>query len=191
MTGLLLAGGASRRMAVDKATLPFDGEPLAVRVARVLGQVCREILVASGDGERLSWLGVEQVTDAVPGAGPLSGIVAGLERASNPLVAVLAVDMPFASAAVLRLLGALWSGEDAVVPATARGLEPLHAVYRTAAAPMLRARLVSGELGLREALSTLRCRVVGEAEWGTADPTGRFAVNLNRPEDMRAPGAGG
>jgi molybdopterin-guanine dinucleotide biosynthesis protein A len=71
LTGLMLAGGRSRRMGVDKASFVFDGQRLGTRVARVLGAVCDEILVASGDGERLAWLGLPQVADAEPDRGPL------------------------------------------------------------------------------------------------------------------------
>ena len=116
MTGVILAGGRSSRMGTDKALIEFDGEPLGERVLRMLRAACDPILVASGDGRRLGSLGVPQVADVVAEAGPLGGIVAGLEAAETDLVAVVAVDMPFASAEVLRLLAERWNGEDAVVP---------------------------------------------------------------------------
>jgi molybdopterin-guanine dinucleotide biosynthesis protein A len=174
-------------MGTDKATLVFQGRPLAAAVLEVLRGMTGDVVVASGDGGRLGWLeaeGVQQVADAIPDAGPLSGLVAGLECARTPLVAVLAVDMPFASAAVLRLLARLWDGHDALVPVTDAGLEPLHAVYAAAAAPLLRAELERGERSLRRALSALALRRVGPEEWRDAEPTGRFARNLNRPEDL-------
>ncbi len=184
MSGLLLAGGGSSRMGADKASLEFEGRPLALRVLDVLREVADDVLVASGDGARMEWLDTEQVPDAVPHAGPLSGLVAGLERARGPLVAVLAVDMPYASVPVLRLLAGLWDGHDAVVPVTDSGLEPLHAVYATAAAPRLRAELERGERSLRRTLAGLAVRRVEREEWRAADPAGRFALNLNRPGDL-------
>ena len=190
MTGVLLAGGESRRMGTDKAALEFDGEPLAARVARVLAEACDEVLVASGDGTRLDRLdlGFPQVADATPGAGPLGGIVAGLERARHPLVAVVAVDMPNASAPLLRLLAEAWSGEDAVVPISPRGPEPLHAVYARTAAPTCRRRLEGPDRSVVGALGELSVRYVGEDEWRTADPGGRFALNLNTPLGRREGG---
>lgn len=184
VTGLLLAGGRSRRMGVDKALLPFDGRPLAVRVLGLLRQACPVVLVVSGDGERLAWLGCGQVADAVPGAGPLGGLAAGLERVRTPLAAVVAVDMPFASPAVLRMLAERWDGEDAVVPVTGEGPQPLHAVYAASAAPALRAALAGPDRSVRGALRSLRVSWVGPEVWRAADPSGRFAVNLNRPEDL-------
>src|SRR2546426_3800454 len=126
MSGLVLAGGASRRMGRDKAQILFGSEPLVVRAVRTLARVCTDVVVASGDGHRLDHLGVTQVADAMPGAGPLAGIAAGLESARHDLVAVIAVDMPAASPAVLTLLAGLWRGEAAVVPVVAgrRGAPP-------------------------------------------------------------------
>ncbi|MDP8977916.1 MAG: molybdenum cofactor guanylyltransferase, partial [Actinomycetota bacterium] len=128
MTGLVLAGGDSTRMGRDKALLRLGGRTLVERAVAVLADCCDPVLVASGDGRRLPGPGVEQVADR-SGAGPLAGILGGLERSPHPLVAVVAVDMPYASAAVLRALAAQWRGEPAVVPSVAGRLEPLHAVW--------------------------------------------------------------
>jgi molybdenum cofactor guanylyltransferase len=184
MTGLLLAGGRSRRMGTDKAFVEFHGMPLAERGLRILRSVCDDVVVASGDGSRLASLGAPQVADAVPDSGPLGGIVAGLETASTDLVAVVAVDMPFANAGVLRLLAGRWSGEDAAVPVTDRGPEPLHAVYARSVAPALRRLLESGVLAMNRVLELIDTLGVEEREWRAADPSGRFALNVNRPEDL-------
>ncbi|MFN2543369.1 MAG: molybdenum cofactor guanylyltransferase [Actinomycetota bacterium] len=184
VTAVLLAGGRSSRMGRDKASLLYEGRPLAERAVDVLREIADEIFVASGDGERLSWLGERQVADAVPDAGPLGGIVAGLEAANRELVAVLAVDMPFAGAPILRLLAERWAGGDAVIPRTERGLEPLHAVYARSAAPVLRAQLEGGVLSVVRAVEMLDVLEVGPEEWSAADPSGRFAFNVNRPEDL-------
>jgi molybdopterin-guanine dinucleotide biosynthesis protein A len=186
MTGVLLAGGRSRRMGIDKASagFEFEGEPLAARVVRLLGDTCDEILVASGDGERLAWLGLPQVRDARAHRGPLSGVVAGLEAASNDLVAVVAVDMPFVNARLLRELARLRVEDDALIPMSARGAEPLHAVYARTAAGPLRDRLETGTLAIRAAVETLAVRYVQEDVWRTFDPSGAFASNLNRPSDL-------
>lgn len=185
MTGLVLAGGRSSRMGSDKVLLEIGGEPLAGRVIRLLGEVCAEVLVASGDGLRLEALGAEQVADAAQGAGPLGGIVAGLQRARYRLVAVAAADMPFVSPPLMRLLADFWQGEPAVVPRTGGRLEPLHAVYDREAAPALLACLETGRRSVHRALAALGARIVDEPEWSGADLPGRFALSVNRPEDLQ------
>jgi molybdenum cofactor guanylyltransferase len=186
LTGLLLAGGGSTRMGTDKALVVIDGRRLAEQVAEVLTSCCSTVLVASGDGRRLDWLGLPQVADVQPDAGPLAGIAAGLEAATTPLVAVLAVDLPDASAEVLRALAGAWSGEPCVVPEVAGHMHPLHAVWASGAAPPIRAHLGAGHRSVQGAVRQLGGRVVGSEVWSAADPDGRFARNVNRPEDLRS-----
>lgn len=171
-------------MGEDKARLVLDGRPLVEHVARRLEGCCVEVLVASGDGRRLSGSGYRQVADVDEGEGPLAGIVAGLEATDIPLVAVVAVDMPFADPDVLTLLAKRWTGEAAVVPVDGTRLQPLHAVYAAAAAPDLRACLRAGTYGVAQALAGLRTTVVGPEGWGQLDPTGRFLTNVNDPTDL-------
>jgi molybdopterin-guanine dinucleotide biosynthesis protein A len=184
MSGLVLAGGASRRMGTDKAQIVLGAEPLVMRTVRTLAEVCSDVVVASGDGHRLDHLRLPQVADAIPGAGPLGGIAAGLEAARHDLVAVVATDMPAASPAVLTLLAGLWQGEAAVVPVVQGRWEPLHAVWARSAAPRIVACLQAGDRKVMRVLATLGVRLVEEEEWTVAEPTGAFAANLNVPVDL-------
>jgi molybdenum cofactor guanylyltransferase len=188
MSGLVLAGGASRRMGRDKAQIVLGGELLVMRAVRTLAQVCADVVVASGDGHRLDHLGLPQVADVIPDAGPLGGIAAGLEAARHDLVAVVAVDMPGASSAVLALLAGLWQGEAAVVPVVQGRWEPLHAVWARSAAARIVACLQAGDRKVVRVLATLLTspgvRLVDEGEWSAAGPTGAFAANLNVPLDL-------
>lgn len=185
VSGLVLAGGASSRMGRDKALLIYAGEPLVARAARLLSTFCDNVVLASGDGRRLGLLGLPQVADVAPGLGPLAGIVAGLECAAHPLVAVLAVDMPHASGPLFGLLADLWTGEPGVVPVVGDALEPLHALYARDSARALRAGLEGGQRSVRRAVAALGVRRVAPAEWEAVEPAGRFAANLNWPGDLR------
>lgn len=186
LSGVLLAGGASRRMGRDKAWVELAGEPLAVRVLRVLDEVCDDVVVASGDGRRLAALGRTQVRDAGEGPGPLAGLVAGLDAARHDLVAVLAVDLPNAHAGVLRRLAQVWRGEAAVVPDVDGRLQVLHAVWTRAASTPLRARLASGETAVTAAAQALEVRTAGPDVWGDLAADGGFAANVNSPADLRS-----
>ncbi len=190
LTGLVLAGGASLRMGADKALLMVDGRPLVQRAADLLGGICDDVLIASGDGRRLAVAGAQQVADAVPDGGPVAGILAGLQASRTPLVAVVAVDMPFASAAVLTLLADLAvTGVHPVVAPVADGrLQPLHAVWAVHSVPILQRRLGQGQRSVTAAATAVGVHRVPERVWRPADPTGRFAQNLNRPADVLRPG---
>lgn len=171
-------------MGTDKARLEVEGEPLAVRVVGRLGEVCERVLVASGDGQRLADLGLEEVADHPAGAGPLAGIVAGLVAADTPLVVVAAVDMPWVDPRIMVVLADRWQGEAAVVPLVDGRVEPLHGVYATSASGPFVRLLEGGKRGVTHALSTLGARVVGPEAWAHLDATGTFVRDLDRPEDL-------
>ncbi|MQB00242.1 MAG: NTP transferase domain-containing protein [Actinobacteria bacterium] len=182
--GVVLCGGQSKRMGREKALLNVRGRPLVVHVAQCLETFADPVILATGHSGRLGDLGYPEVDDIVPNAGPVSGIVAAMRASPHQLVAVLAADMPFASPDVFRALCRLYRGEDAVVPITGDGSQPLHAVYSMSALPLMERALVTERLSLRRVLEDLKVRFVDEEQWRPADPSGRFAFNLNRIEDV-------
>ncbi len=103
VVGVLLAGGRSERMGVDKALADLGGKTLAARAAeRLKPQVDRLVLNANGDPSRFAALDLPVVPDADGGgSGPLAGIRAGLAWAhanvpSAAWIATLPADTPFA-----------------------------------------------------------------------------------------------
>jgi molybdenum cofactor guanylyltransferase len=184
LTGLVLAGGSSRRMGRDKSRIEIGGEPLVLRAVRRLERLCAPVLVASGDGASFTDLGLTEVADPPGTTGPLAGVVAGLEAAETELVAVVGVDMPEIAPDVRVALADSWQGEAAGAPLVGGRIQPLHGVYATAWADRLRGRLEDGRRGLVAALSDLAARVVGPEGWGHLDPDGRFAADLDLPEDL-------
>jgi molybdenum cofactor guanylyltransferase len=184
VTGVVLCGGASTRMGRDKALIEIDGKPLVLLVAERVAECAAPVLLASGAYRRFDSLPYEEIPDAAPGVGPLSGLVAALSASPHDLLVAAAVDMPFVSADVFRLLLQLRADEDAVLPVTNEGRQPLHALYHRSALPHLTDVLERGRYGLRDALAGLDVRDVGRGEWGTVDPQGRFALNLNTRDDL-------
>lgn len=130
LTAVLLAGGESRRMGTDKATIVFEGEPLWQRQFRVLRQLQPEEIFVSARTRR-EWqpLGTELILDEPPSRGPMSGITAALARMRTSHLLVLGVDMPFVTVADLRALFACATAGRGVVPAIGDRAEPLAAVY--------------------------------------------------------------
>ena len=92
-TGVVLAGGRSRRMGRDKLPLKIGGVTLLDRVHGVLSSRCAEVMVVGEGGAALA--GAHRIPDLRPGEGPLAGIEAGLLAASHRRVFVAAGDMPF------------------------------------------------------------------------------------------------
>jgi molybdopterin-guanine dinucleotide biosynthesis protein A len=176
-TGLILAGGNSRRMGRDKALLEFDGQTLLDRAIDLLRSLFPQVLLGVRqirDGVRLP-----QVIDDPSGAGPLAGLCAGLAHSRTPWMFVTAVDMPFLCPGVIRELAARRGQGEAVVPVV-RGIpQPLAAYYTATALPTIRAVLSEpGTHSLRSALERLNVVYVHEDR-----PQG--FIDLDTPEDVR------
>ena len=138
LTGALLVGGASRRFGSPKALAELDGETLAERGWRVLGELCEERIAVgkATDGLELPFPIVDDGSDV---RAPIAGLVAALRAATNELCVVLPVDCPLVTAELLGDLAAACSdGTDAAVPQTG----PLPGAYRRqrAATPRAGAR---------------------------------------------------
>jgi molybdopterin-guanine dinucleotide biosynthesis protein A len=150
VAGILLAGGRSRRMGRDKASLPWHGSTLARRAVGLLAR-CTEppVIVVCAPGQELpplpDW--VEVVRDAEPGLGPLAGLATGLAAAGPraAVAAVCAVDAALAHPAVMSALLSALGTAPAVVPVADGRPQPLFAVYRTELAFLAAALVADGE----------------------------------------------
>jgi molybdopterin-guanine dinucleotide biosynthesis protein A len=188
LTGIVLAGGQSRRMGRDKAWLDWEGQPLLARVAHALRRAgCAEVLIVGGDAPRIAALGLHAVPDRWPGEGPLAALATGLQAARHPLALAVACDMPHLDPQALALLARLAQGFDAAVPWVAPGgWEPLHAAYGRSCLPAIEARLQAGERKVTSFYVDVRVRAVAREEVAAADPSLATLQNVNTPEDLAA-----
>jgi molybdopterin-guanine dinucleotide biosynthesis protein A len=186
----VLAGGASRRMGRDKATLPVGGVELASRVVAAAGGVAMPVVLVAPVGHPAGALarrlGIGLVAD--PGEGPLAALAAALAALRAPHVLVLAADHPALHAGLLARLVAERGAGEAVACRRGGQLEPLVAVYeRAPALELARSRLAAGDdRSLRGLLGALRTRVLDEAAWRPLDPDGLSFMDLDDPADLAA-----
>ena len=184
MTGaVVLAGGRSRRMGVDKATLDWHGVPLVLHVVRTLQAVVDAPVVVVGAAAQVLPDGLEVVRDARPDRGPLEGMLAGLhalgDRAETAYVC--AVDLPFLTAeAIRRPLEALRCGAQAAVPVVHGIRQPLAAAYSVEVAGVVEARLDDGRRSLMGLLEDLRVEEV------PADDLAAQLRDVDEPADLRS-----
>ena len=185
LTAVLFAGGLSRRMGADKATLEFAGEPLWARQLRILRELKPDALWVSARA-RPAWCpaDIEAVIDEPPSRGPLSGLSVALRQLRTTHLFALAIDMPRMTLEPLRGLWPLAKAGSGVVPARGDLLEPLCAIYPAEAAARASAALNSGaDVSLQSFVRAL-CREnrmqihpVGELEQC-------FFENVNTPRDL-------
>ncbi len=171
VTGVLLVGGASRRFGSPKALAVLDGETLAERAWRTLGEAFDHRIAVGKAGDDLP-LPFPVEDDGSELRASLVGLVAGLRLAPTELIVAVPVDLPLLTAAFLTELAEAADGVDAAHPESG----PLPGAYRRTALPVLERRLAAGELKLRDAAAELNARIIpGNLE---------LLRNVNTPDDL-------
>lgn len=189
-------------MGRDKALLEIAGKPLLLRTAGLLSPMVASItLVTAGDASTSAAnlgepspharFGFPLIGDRWPGAGPLGGIATSLAAARQPWSIILACDLPYLTGDWLAwLLGRAANSQvdepaDIFIPESARGLEPLCAVYRSACAPVLAAALERGVRKVTDAIAKLNLERIAEKDWRRFSPDGKLFHNMNTPWDYQ------
>ena len=186
-TAVILAGGVSRRMGRDKATLPLGESTLLQGVIDVVAPLFERLVVSVGTPRAdLPW---PQICDEHPGRGPLAGLYAALTQVDTPWIFALGTDMPFVAPSLVECLAARRADFDAVVARVHGHPQPLGAFYSTRCrAPF--AALLAGDAtdgrhrSLRAALETIAVCYVDERELLTADPGLHSFFDLDTPQDV-------
>lgn len=99
VTGVVLAGGQSRRMGQNKADLLFRGQPLVSQMQQLLWDAGVDDCTVSGPRPADGWL-----ADRQPGLGPLAGIDTALNTLACDAVLLVPVDMPLLTPRLLQTL---------------------------------------------------------------------------------------
>ena len=195
VTVVIQAGGESRRMGQSKALVPFAGRPLMCRMVERLAPVADELVITTNEAERLEFLHGEfpgvplrLVPDLHDSRGALPGLHTALQAASNPLVAVVACDMLFASPrlVVAEALAMKESKADIVVPVNKHGFEPFHALYRRETClPAIEEVIASGSKRAQDLFDAVDVLEFPQSEVLRAEPRGGCFINANTPDELR------
>ena len=189
VTGIILAGGKSKRMGKPKADLDIGGRPLIDRVIDRVRLVCEHVVIVTRRPLDFLDHDLTVVKDLVPGQGPLGGLATGLAFSRHHWSLVAACDLPFLKVGVLRYLieQALEEpeGPRAVVPKTQGGWQPLVAVYSS---PCIKPALRLLAAGGRK-VDDLRFQGVGwhsveAARFLPFDPGLESFINVNTPDQL-------
>ncbi|MFH0071060.1 molybdenum cofactor guanylyltransferase [Peribacillus sp. NPDC056705] len=165
VTGIVLAGGDSRRMGTNKAMLMVDGVPLIERTVRSLKSICSRVLISTNTPDRYAFLGLECIQDVYERKGPMAGLHAALLASDTNWNVVAACDMPFIQTSFLAALLELadtTAGCEAVIPLVDGRYHPLLAVYHRSVGGSLALKLQHDELRMMSWISHLRTVTVDE-----------------------------
>lgn len=195
---IVLCGGHSTRMGQSKAWLPFDGQPLLVRVVRRVAVVARPVVVAASQGQWIPPLpkGIVVTRDLESEQGPLQGIATALAalEGSAEGVFVTSTDAPFLAPSFVARMEALRreGDNDAAAVVWDGHPQPLGAAIRASLRSEVEALLREGSRGPRALLERVRTRLVTPDDvWGdvallSEDPNRWSLRNVNTPEEYEA-----
>jgi molybdopterin-guanine dinucleotide biosynthesis protein A len=187
ISGVLLAGGKSRRMGEDKRTIMLSGKSLFHHALHVLESVFSEIIIVV---DKLSSVvdGIKHrvVTDLIPEKGSIGGLYTGLTFSSNSQVFAVACDMPFLNPAVIRRVCELSDSTDVTMVQLSNGLHPMHSVYSKRCLLVLRRMIDADQLRIQNLLfqKDLNTKILGMETVEQIDPQCKSFLNLNTPADV-------
>ncbi len=195
VSGVVVAGGKSRRLGEDKRKLRLwgaDGPTLLEHTLGVLALLCSDLVVVLNDPDDWRALPARLVSDAYPDGGALGGIYTGLRAAAHPYAIVVAADMPFLNRDLLHAMLAHPRQYDALVPRSPRpdaarntlNVEPLHAIYSRTCLQPLQDVLDQGRRRIIDFMDAVRVMTVEPDEIACYDPQGYSFLNVNTPEEL-------
>jgi molybdenum cofactor guanylyltransferase len=156
LTAVLLAGGESRRMGKDKATVLFRGKPLWQIQLELLRKLePAEIFVSARTDPSWRPDNVQFVSDDRPSRGPLSGLATSMLKVRTTHLLALAIDMPFMSENYLRYLYDQVEPGVGVLPKIDDRAEPLAAIYPREADADFRRALAGTDFSLQSVVRRL------------------------------------
>jgi FdhD protein len=183
ITGVILAGGKSRRMGSDKSLLPIEGARFIDHVYQRMSSLFNEVIIVTNSPDLYSELPCRAVPDIYYAQGALAGIHSGLAHAKTEKIFVVGCDMPFISAPVVQQICSHAGDGDLVIPHSSNGQEPLHALYSKSCLPAMEEVLDSGRKQIRLFFDQVKVVQLPVAEIRNIDPQEQSFQNINTPQD--------
>ena len=188
ITAVVLAGGRSSRLGVDKAGLKLDNaKTLLEGVVDKVKCLSTDVVVVADAVIELD--GTRRVNDVLPGGGSLCGLYSGLMAARYPRCLVVACDMPFLNLRLLRYMIERPCDYDVLVPllgerAHSLELHPLHAIYTKHCLVAIEQVFASGSKKIRDLYPLVKTVYLNKKEVAAFDPDGLSFFNINTPQDL-------
>jgi len=185
VTGIILAGGQSKRMGTNKAFVRLNEKPLIDYSLDILREVTPHIILSVGS-EPFRYKNLPVVKDVYPGCGPMGGIYSALRYSNTDLNLVLSCDLPFVPADLLKFLTEEARNDDADVtlPVDEHGYwQTLCAVYRKSILPKMEEAVIQKNLKLKMIVSNVKSRIIPVGKTHKYYQSDAF-LNMNTPEDV-------
>lgn len=189
VTGIILAGGESRRMGQDKRWMKLQGISLFHRTLGTMLAVFKKIVVVvARRSQMLDELPpcVEVIEDLIPNCGSAGGLYTGLQFSPTHRAFVVACDMPFLNSDLMHHFCEIDPDADVLMAKIAGKAQPMHAVYSRRCLPILSEMLEGKKLKIQDLCTQedLVVRIVSDKDVKQWDPDGISFMNINTPMDL-------
>lgn len=189
VTGVILAGGKSRRMGQNKAFLRLGNDTLIGHVIQGIQSITDELLLITNNPDEYAHLDIVMHNDIIQNVGTLGGIHSGLTHASHDTIICVGCDSPFLKPNLLNYLVSKLENHDAVMPSsektdnTNKILQTLCAVYSKRCIAIIEEMLKQCELRVHALQDRANVLDIPTETWKLFDPDGVSFFNVNTPED--------
>ncbi|MFA9559112.1 molybdenum cofactor guanylyltransferase [Evansella sp. AB-rgal1] len=189
ITGIVLAGGKSKRMGQNKALLEIKGEKSILRILEKLERITSNIIINTNSPEEFQFLSHDIVEDEMKDKGPLGGIYSSLVQSSSIWNFIVACDLPHFNDQIAQYLVSLIEKNNVqcVIPVIDERIHPLYGVYNKSVLSTVKKHIENNSLKITEVLRELTMYSVTEKELlanGFSEKEIEKAFfNMNRPED--------
>lgn len=188
ITGIVLAGGRSSRVGMDKPLLKIGGRYLFELVIENISRFVNSLIIVTNKDRftlmRAEISSVKIVSDIYPGKGPLGGIYTGLWYSETAYNFITACDTPFLNIDLAKYLIGKSASFDAVVPRLGKMIQPLQGVYSKACLPSIESLLQQDKLQVIRLFELVNTLFVTEHKIDTFDPGHLSFFNINTHKDL-------
>jgi len=137
ITGVILAGGYSKRMGSNKSLLEINGFTMIEHSHELLKQIFNNIIISTNEPELFEFIDSLRIKDIYPYLGPLAGIHAALSSVQSQKIFLVSCDMPFLQPSVINYLLKVQTEEMIVLPKARNRIEYLCGIYNKNILPVV------------------------------------------------------
>ena len=184
ITGVILAGGSSKRYGRNKAFLKIGSVRLIDSILQEMKSIFTRVILITNEKIKYEYLEIPMFEDLVKGFGPLGGIYTGLMSIPDEAGFFVACDMPFINRQLVRYMVDIKGNHRAVVPSVADNIEPLHAIYFRSCLKSIRHLIDSKRYQVRLFYDNIPVRYVKEDEIRKFCCPSKAFLNINTPDEF-------
>ncbi len=182
MTGILLAGGKSERMGIDKAFIDFQERKLYEYPLDILRELCSQVIISSSD-KRFKITGHDVVPDEIKDIGPIGGIYTCLQKIKDDKALVMSCDIPFISIDFMRLLSSESGNYDITIGINKnKQPEPLIGIYNKRILKKIEEQIYSKKYKISSLFENLNVKLIDPQAMGW--DTDELFFNVNHSSDL-------